>query len=785
VTALDGTALETMNEAERTISLEVNGDGTVVEGVIPGTGADGDEFVAFRITLENADDPATAKLVVEQFLPIDHGPDEVSLLDEALDLLMAAGGSLDLTLTTTLVDGDGDEAEDSASVTLIDDVDEAFVTFEDDGPSQLLPDDAVVLNLATSTDIEELNFVSGTDGVGGFIFLGQNGGANESDGAVALDKDGTAITSNELTIFLFGFDTDTLVASTDIGFNIGTFDPENPTDDVVYVVTLNSAGTYDVVMHDIIDGGQTTSFPDLTGTGPAGNITFKVIEGTSGTEILVQPLTGGEVVLIEGKTINSDSNDIGVSNQWISDGDGIQIDIGEFTVVDPDFTVESQLNINSFEFAVFEVTGGPSITSNIKISVFDDDVVEPNENLDNGVQDALTVSGINVKDGGTDVIIAGVVQAGFVGDVDIYADADGSIYLIGMMEDWIIEVDGEGDTFNQIRVEDARLLILKGDSTALTAGTTLAGFGSLVAGDELTITTDLNGDTSTFIVGTTGTTLQNLLDFFASDNDGIDRIELADDGSLVIFLSEDATGPSDMTLSDDSGSDLWMDLGLSEDDFSVVADDWSFGGLEFQSGTEGGEVTLNYDIEGTDGDGDAIAGDLDIVVAPNAGVTILGTDGVDDPLNGTASIDFIYGLDGDDVLSGGDGDDQLDGGKGADDLTGGMDADVFVWASLNDIDDDGTGTFDGSVSAVDTITDFRATDFDTLDISDLLADIGDAGNINGSIQVVLGAGDTVEVQVDLTGTGVGTFETFVVVENIDTILQADLLTDVQLALTVV
>ena len=52
VTALAGTALANLDAGQRTVFLRVNDDGTVVEGVIPGTGTadDGDEYVAFRIT---------------------------------------------------------------------------------------------------------------------------------------------------------------------------------------------------------------------------------------------------------------------------------------------------------------------------------------------------------------------------------------------------------------------------------------------------------------------------------------------------------------------------------------------------------------------------------------------------------------------------------------------------------------------------------------------------------------------------------------------------------------
>ena len=53
-------------------------DSTHIEGRILGaddTADTCDDFVAFRITLLNPDDPSTAQLQVDQFLPIDHGSD--------------------------------------------------------------------------------------------------------------------------------------------------------------------------------------------------------------------------------------------------------------------------------------------------------------------------------------------------------------------------------------------------------------------------------------------------------------------------------------------------------------------------------------------------------------------------------------------------------------------------------------------------------------------------------------------------------------------------------------
>jgi Ca2+-binding RTX toxin-like protein len=134
VTALKGTALESLTVGERTVSL-VQLDPNVVEGRIAGTaGSTADDYVAFRITLVGGGAPETATLQVNQFLAIDHGPDTPSLLDEAKELLLGSGDSLKLRLSTEVVDGDGDRVTDQADVALIDS-DNTFVSFDDDGPT--------------------------------------------------------------------------------------------------------------------------------------------------------------------------------------------------------------------------------------------------------------------------------------------------------------------------------------------------------------------------------------------------------------------------------------------------------------------------------------------------------------------------------------------------------------------------------------------------------------------------------------------------------------------------
>ena len=144
-TALPGTSLATLTEAERTIYL-VQVSPLIIEGRIAGDdgviGAGGDDFVAFRILL-TSDDPATALMQVDQFLAIDHDlseepdaaetPEDPSLFDEQVFLNLLGANTLGLQLTSTVIDGDNDPFTTSTVLELVDST-TSFFTFDDDGP---------------------------------------------------------------------------------------------------------------------------------------------------------------------------------------------------------------------------------------------------------------------------------------------------------------------------------------------------------------------------------------------------------------------------------------------------------------------------------------------------------------------------------------------------------------------------------------------------------------------------------------------------------------------------
>lgn len=87
---------------------------------------------------------------------------------------------------------------------------------------------------------------------------------------------------------------------------------------------------------------------------------------------------------------------------------------------------------------------------------------------------------------------------------------------------------------------------------------------------------------------------------------------------------------------------------------------------------------------------------------------MFGQDG-NDLLDGGNGNDTLVGGNGNDVMLGGAGDDVLEGGAGADVMTGGAGRDTFIFRP---------GDFDAGLAASrDTITDFRLSDGDVINLS--------------------------------------------------------------------
>ena len=123
-------------------------------------------------------------------------------------------------------------------------------------------------------------------------------------------------------------------------------------------------------------------------------------------------------------------------------------------------------------------------------------------------------------------------------------------------------------------------------------------------------------------------------------------------------------------------------------------------------------------LMGDDGD-DSLWGDggADVLHGGLASDQLRGGDG-SDALHGEQGADLLLGEGGIDELNGGEGNDTLVGGADYDVLNGGAGADLFVF---NDVSDSAPG-------ASDSINDFNAAEGDFIDLRNIDANTGVAGD---------------------------------------------------------
>ncbi|MEG7360272.1 retention module-containing protein [Pseudomonas citronellolis] len=128
---------------------------------------------------------------------------------------------------------------------------------------------------------------------------------------------------------------------------------------------------------------------------------------------------------------------------------------------------------------------------------------------------------------------------------------------------------------------------------------------------------------------------------------------------------------------------------------------------ESDGSTASATQTLSVTVASTNSSGNDLLHGYGTNSSNSTTDTLNGGDG-HDILYGGAGNSILNGGTGNDTLYGGLGNDTLNGGKGNDTLTGGAGADTFIWRAGD------TGN--------DTITDFKPTDGDRIDLVDLLPD---------------------------------------------------------------
>ena len=174
---------------------------------------------------------------------------------------------------------------------------------------------------------------------------------------------------------------------------------------------------------------------------------------------------------------------------------------------------------------------------------------------------------------------------------------------------------------------------------------------------------------------------------------------------------------------------------------------FKLGVFSYGETSDGLPIELDYDIIGTDGDGDSVTGSLGVNLYPD-GSTFEGTES-GETLTGTANNDYLLGRGGDDFLFGLGGDDLLIGGYGDDEMTGGLGKDSFVFSLAANSGDDIIKDFVVNTDKLNFIDVLDLDNSSTFDLTDVINSVSDAGS-GSDITVNLTNGGSVTLE------GIGT-----------------------------
>lgn len=270
---------------------------------------------------------------------------------------------------------------------------------------------------------------------------------------------------------------------------------------------------------------------------------------------------------------------------------------------------------------------------------------------------------------------------------------------------------------------------------------------------------------------------------------------------LVVFHHDDAEldtagfdvsladGGEDGALPDNASFNFTVFLDSNNNNFDFLAAQ-----MTADTGTTGNDSGLNA-LNGTTGN-DTIDGNLgnDFIYGGEGNDTLNGGGNNDnvyggsgnDTIDGGSGVDFLYGGSGSDTITGGDGEDTIFGGSSNDTIHGNNDNDTIIGGYGQDTMSGEAGTdtfvffdtFDSQVGSADTITDF-VHGTDKISVSAINSGDGGAGDFafGGTVAtangVWFGEGGgnttlffdtdgntaTIEMQIVLTGTGLGLDQT--------------------------
>ncbi|PCJ47382.1 MAG: hypothetical protein COA74_11720 [Gammaproteobacteria bacterium] len=291
----------------------------------------------------------------------------------------------------------------------------------------------------------------------------------------------------------------------------------------------------------------------------------------------------------------------------------------------------------------------------------------------------------------------------------------------------------------------------------------------VIAADWMSQTTyDFDLSVNNVIAGTTA------LDYLHGDA-GVDTIT-GDDGNDRLYGYEgddilDGQAGSDYIYGHEGNDTLTGDTG-ADSIYGLEGDDTIYGGADNDvlrgddtnsvSGfVDAGDDIIygdagNDNISGGDGDDELHGGTENDVINGDDGADDLYGDTGDDFLYGGAGGDFIDGGDGNDKLYGEAGTDVLIGGAGTDTLYGGDDNDILIGGTGTDFlyGQGGADTFKLDLTSIDRLSDFDASEGDTIDIADLLIGYDSAtDDINDFVTLVYRNAARTDIRVNDDGLG--------------------------------
>ena len=339
------------------------------------------------------------------------------------------------------VDLDGD-----ANVLLADDFDDLIDTLIDAVSPQpggiQIPNTGseVFTRLVNDPDGDTIgNDFIGADGFGSLTFIGG------TDGDVLQDSEATGVTAGGEPIYLFGFGTDTLVATTDI--------TNSDAGAKVFEVTLDQGtgygadATYSIEFFQTLDNGSGFTFDDFS-SAPAGQNEWMGFDADGGNinasqnnseDLLITGLNGGSV--------NTSSVDIGSNNQWIDEDEGIRLDYvvdvagGAAEKTAQGYTIEGHYLVNGSSFRVNQSkSGNPAVT----IALFYDDDSGNIKDLDGSVVDVDLASIKVTNDADVDV----------TGSVTITDNGDGTVTVSNLLDGYTVSFAGVTD-YNAVELSHA------------------------------------------------------------------------------------------------------------------------------------------------------------------------------------------------------------------------------------------------------------------------------------------------------------------------------------------